>query len=232
MTAQLSDTSGPWQAPRFFEALAYEAPFVVEKLLKERIVETPEEGERLFTEVKRFLVLAKSDRTLPWEMYSARVDEAWHQFILFTPEYMDFCNQFFGMYLPHSPHSPHNASASNGKAATGKMSFRDFKERYEALYGEVLPDAWYDHRGVAVSRRVFNDRAGEWTVLDIDEMSVLSDGSGQTILAVSALARQALEFITRTGVFYVRELPGDLTDEEKTALVAALVEGKALRAGS
>jgi hypothetical protein len=229
MTAQLSDQSGPWQAPRFFEALAYEAPFVVEKLLKERVVETLEEGERLFTEVKRFLVLAKSDHTLPWEMYSTRVDEAWHQFILFTPEYMDFCSQFFGKYLPHSPHS---TSAPKGKIPSVKMSFREFRERYEALYGEVLPDAWYDHKGVTVSRRVFNDRAGEWTVQDSGEMSVLSDGSGETIMAVSEFARQALEFISRTSVFYVRELPGDLTDEEKMALVAALVERKALRAGS
>jgi hypothetical protein len=229
MTAQLSDQSGPWQAPRFFEALGYEAPFVVEKLLKERVVETREEGERLFTEVKRFLVLAKSDHTLPWEMYSTRVDEAWHQFILFTPEYMEFCSKYFGKYLPHSPHS---TSAPKGKVPSVKMSFQDFKQRYETLYGETLPDAWYDYKSVTVSRRVFNDRAGEWAVRDVDGMSVLSDGSGTTILAVSELARQALDFISRTGVFYVRELPGDLTDEEKTALVAALVERKELRAGS
>ncbi|MFB0627024.1 hypothetical protein [Streptomyces sp. AB3(2024)] len=40
----------------------------------------------------------------------------------------------------------------------------------------------------------------------------------------------ALAFIARTGAFYVRELPGGLTDAEKVELAAALVEDKILRA--
>ncbi|MFE9299259.1 glycine-rich domain-containing protein [Streptomyces niveus] len=46
------------------------------------------------------------------EMYSVRVDEAWHQFILYTDEYMDLCRRFFGHNAPHSPsNAPQQPSA-------------------------------------------------------------------------------------------------------------------------
>jgi hypothetical protein len=43
------------------------------------------------------------------------------------------------------------------------------------------------------------------------------------------LALSALEFIARTGAFYVRELPGDLTDGEKVALIEGLMAAGAIR---
>ncbi|WP_198648846.1 hypothetical protein [Cyanothece sp. BG0011] len=36
-------------------------------------------------------------------MPSQIVDEAWHEFILFTKEYSDFCSQGFGYFLHHTP---------------------------------------------------------------------------------------------------------------------------------
>jgi hypothetical protein len=229
MTLHQHDRLNQPSALRFFEALDYEAPFVIEKLLKDRIVETGPEGERLFGEVKRFIVLVQSDDTLPWEMYSSRVDEAWHQFILFTAEYMEFCNRFFGRYMAHSPHS---APSSNNDVSGAIMSFGDFKGRYEALYNELLPDVWYDHKNIIVSRRTFNDRAGGLTLHDNGVMVDLLDEAADVLLSVNRLARDALEFICQTGVFYVRELPGGLTDEEKVALAIALVKCRVLRVGS
>jgi hypothetical protein len=55
---------------------------------------------------------------------------------------------------------------------------------------------------------------------------------GEALLTVNELARSALTFIAQTGAFYVRELPGDLTDEEKVALIATLVEYGVCRVGS
>ncbi|SIT58661.1 hypothetical protein BQ8794_550004 [Mesorhizobium prunaredense] len=46
---------------------------------------------------------------------------------------------------------------------------------------------------------------------------------------INDIARDALEFISCTGSFYVRELPGTLTDDEKVGLVATLVEHRVLR---
>jgi hypothetical protein len=32
------------------------------------------------------------------------VDEAWHQFILFTREYAEYCNSVAGRFIHHEPH--------------------------------------------------------------------------------------------------------------------------------
>src|SRR5262245_59456329 len=75
------------------EVLRYEAPFLIEKLLKERFVATQEEGEALFSEVKKYLVMCKAAPNVLWNVYSARVDKVWHEFVLFTREYAGFCQR-------------------------------------------------------------------------------------------------------------------------------------------
>lgn len=215
--------------PYSMDVLKYEAPFLIEKLLKEHIVETREEGEALFTEVKKFCVLVRSDATKLWDMHSLRVDEAWHQFILFTKEYMDFCERFFGTYVPHSPS---NAPKSQTMNPPETASFEAFQSRYSELFGDRLPDIWYDEKSVTTNRRVLNDQSGTLTLRDQDGMVDLVDSSGDVMLSVNEFARDALAFIAGTGAFYVRELPGDLSDEEKVALIATLVEYKLLRVGA
>ena len=78
---------------REYEAvLSYEAPFLIEKLLKERIVGTQEEGEALFAEVKKYLVMCQAAPDVLWNVYSARVDKVWHEFVLFTRDTRCFVN--------------------------------------------------------------------------------------------------------------------------------------------
>jgi hypothetical protein len=60
----------------------------------------------------------------------------------------------------------------------------------------------------------------------------LLNEQGEALLSVNELARGAVEFIAQTGAFYVRELPGDLTDEEKVGLIATLVEYGVCRVGA
>jgi hypothetical protein len=84
---------------------------------------------------------------------------------------------------------------------------------------------------VTPRRRVVNYFAGQWGLHTTGEMVDLSDGTGRTLLSVSVIAADALRFVIDTGAFYVREVPGDLTDEEKVALVGALVDLKVLRVG-
>jgi hypothetical protein len=212
-----------------FESLEYEAPFLIEKLVKDHIVETPEEAEVLFTETKRYIVIAALDWTNHWQMYSRRVDECWHQFILFTRQYFDFCKRYFGHYIPHSPG---NAPKATSAASIGTPTFQQFNDRYKELFGTPLPDVWYDARNVTICRRVLNDQAGRVTLEANAEMVELLNSTGDVLLSVNELASNALAFIAQTGAFYVRELPGDLDDEEKVALVATLVQLKLLRLAS
>lgn len=208
------------------DVLAYEAPFLVTKLVEDRIADDEDEAHLLFREVKRFLVLVRSSDDVPWDMYSRRVDEAWHQFLLFTREYIQFCMHCFGSYVQHRPGGA-PSTASEGSA--GESSFSGFRARYEAFFGERLPDVWYDERAVTPRRRVINDSAGRLGVREDVAMASLMSPTGEVLLTANALASAALRFIARTDAFYVRELPGGLSDEEQVLLVATLVEMQVLR---
>lgn len=212
---------------RAFAALAYEAPFLIEKLIFEQIVTTEAEALALFREAKRYLVLAfvDPDPSRAVEMYSRRVDEVWHQFVLFTKAYISFSLDFFGAYVPHSPsNAPEVASDP-----VVPYSFDEFASLYEATFAEPLPDIWFDERAVSVDRRVLNDLVGSLVVRDVDGDTELATVDDDLSLRVDSMARPALAFIAKTRAFYTRELPGDLADDEKVGIVASLVESKVLR---
>jgi hypothetical protein len=212
-----------------FLALSYEAPFLIEKLLKDHIVETAEEAEALFREVKRYIVLTRFDRTKIWAMHSLRIDEIWHQFILFTKEYGEFCQRFFGNYVHHAPS---NAPKSEEEKAIEIATLSMFRERYGQLYGSPPPDLWNDAESVTPSRRVLNQRAGQLATRYNDDMVDLLSPTGTVLFSVNEIARSALTFAAQTGAFYVRELPGELDDDEKVALATALVQCNVLRVAS
>ena len=110
------------ESPATYEpVLRFEAPYLIEKLVKDRIVDTADEGEALFAEAKKFLILSYMDSDVSWNMYSTRVDEAWHQFVLFTSQYVDFCHRYFGEYLHHNPS---NAPEAPGRPATEAVDVR------------------------------------------------------------------------------------------------------------
>lgn len=212
MDAQLSE----------LDALDYEAPFLVEKLVEDRVAADEAEARALFREVKRFLVLIRTSDHLQWDMCSRRVDEAWHQFMLFSRQYIQFCMRYFGGYVQHRP----------GRASTTVRSGSElpaFRTRYEAYFGEPLPDVWYDEKSVTPRRRVINDAAGRMSVRIDGELVSLVSEAGEALLSVNPLALTALRFIARTDAFYVRELPGQLTENEQVLLVATLVELQVLR---
>jgi hypothetical protein len=211
--------------------LAYEAPFVIERLMKSGSVDSEEEGLALFDAVKRYMIIAETDTTVCWSMYSMRVDEAWHQFMLFTRAYATFCDRFFGHYFWHAPSnapSP-DGTMSASVAPEESSTFTQFQTRYEDLFGHRLPDVWFDERSITPWRRVLNEQAGTWTVCDRGEKISLVGAEDRLLLTMNGFAREALTFLAHTRVFYVRELPGDLTDAEKVALMTALVRAGLLQ---
>ncbi len=109
----------------------FEAPYVEEKLLKDGILQSKEEYQRVFTEFKKYVALAKFYPGLRLAMPSRKVDEVWHQFILFTKQYQEFCNNFLGSYLHHIPKTSFTPGMPGNK--------ENFVRLYQETFGTLQP---------------------------------------------------------------------------------------------
>lgn len=62
-----------------------------------------EKAESIFEDVKRFLFLSAQNQTKDM-IPSPTIDEGWHAFILFTQDYREFCEKYFGTFIDHTAH--------------------------------------------------------------------------------------------------------------------------------
>ncbi|MGG2027441.1 hypothetical protein AB1282_17225 [Gottfriedia sp. S16(2024)] len=73
--------------------------------VKERIIEkegwSKEKYSFIESELKRFFLMAAIFENVP--MYSQEVDKIWHEMILFTKSYHNFCKAFCGEMIHHEP---------------------------------------------------------------------------------------------------------------------------------
>lgn len=80
----------------------YRAPFLEQKLMQSQVFRNAKDFNTAFDEFKKYCLLNK----LGYQnlgMHSEKVDALWHQFILFTREYHDFCIEHLGSFLHHEP---------------------------------------------------------------------------------------------------------------------------------
>ncbi|WP_204251296.1 glycine-rich domain-containing protein [Mycobacteroides abscessus] len=76
---------------------------ITRRISKEEEV-TPELAERIFDQALAFLALcAKAPGSGVHYSPSATVDIGWHTFILYTREYLNFCNGIAGRFIHHEP---------------------------------------------------------------------------------------------------------------------------------
>jgi hypothetical protein len=66
-------------------------------------------------------------------MVGPTVDQAWHEFILFTREYAAFCRKAFGEFIHHVPRTSRDTGVPDGGAR--------FAAAYEEVFGE-RPAVW------------------------------------------------------------------------------------------
>ena len=90
----------PKESFQLTQKILNDNPVLVDKISAAAKIEAAEVPE-LLQEVVRFLYLiAQSEKRLT---PSLPVDLGWHEFILCTRYYMDFCTEFFGRYIHHHP---------------------------------------------------------------------------------------------------------------------------------
>ena len=124
------------------EVLAYKNKQVIKRFLK--LYDVPQrEAKELFRETKKFL-WASSQTSHPLEP-PLIIDEMWHNFILFTRPYTDFCQQHFGYFIHHQP------ADKAGQKEKDPVGFRQrSRSNFEArcgilfeLLGEETVVKWY-----------------------------------------------------------------------------------------
>ena len=106
--------------------------FVFYKLLAERKIEAYD-AKVLEEEFKKFIFLSGLN-IYPLAMISPLVDEVWHQFILFTKQYREFCFNTVGHFIGHLPDTP----MTPVPLAAGE----NFRSGYKKYFG-ALPEIWY-----------------------------------------------------------------------------------------
>lgn len=204
--------------------LAYRLPELEHRLVALGLVEHVERAAELFQEVKKYLVVADCVRESTLPMFSARVDEAWHQFALFTREYSEFCTRFAGVYLHHQPTASHEAADARASA-----SFSDFQGVYERTFG-LLPAAWFDELHLQSHTRLRGDRKLGRLRAEANgahAQLVTERARASVVCRTSGNGYAALRFIADHSTFLLRELPG-LSDGDRVRLCQPLVRFRIL----
>lgn len=143
------------------EVLNYKNDYIVNEFLRKHknYKLSQKEAELLFDDLKRYLWMTaavnlerekKEGALLPDISISESmiiIDEIWHEFILVTEHYTDFCNENFGKYIHHPPPMP--------KFALNQKILSE-QECIEIFIGELL-ETTYDYLGGEVTTRWFDD---------------------------------------------------------------------------
>jgi len=97
---------------------------------------TNEEANIAFTELKKFLFICgtNKERLTP----SLVIDDIWHQFVLFTKSYIDFCEENFGRVIHHLPDWEFSDESKNKNL---KCYIRTC-ELIGSEFGELNPNFW------------------------------------------------------------------------------------------
>lgn len=100
--------------------------------LKDRFSDKVASSDKQFLEIqqefKRFVKMMLKFKG-PLAVLGQKIDEFWHTFILFTPQYRQFCDNVLGRYIDHQPNTP--------STPVPPIAITNFYKIYEAQYGEV-----------------------------------------------------------------------------------------------
>jgi len=82
------------------DVTGYKNPEVILRIM-DKVPCTQEHAEALFEEMKQYL--SRSAVSKKRSSPTKEVDVAWHEFILFTRDYAEFCHVHFGRFMHHVP---------------------------------------------------------------------------------------------------------------------------------
>ena len=120
--------------PSLDAVLSFQNSEIVKKLARELIL-SEADALQLFQDTKRFLYLAAI--TKAGLRPSRKIDDGWHQFILFTRDYADFCFNHFGRFIHHQP---------DKEQIDKKSQSVDTLDLAKSIFGDDLSKNWFANR--------------------------------------------------------------------------------------
>lgn len=175
------------------EVLSYNNSDIPARFIKHYGV-SQEEAQLLFDDVKRWLWLANKvnaegvNNTVTVDQSIIVIDEMWHNFVLFTREYVGFCQKYFGRYMHHAPFAESEKKQMEEKfnsmtTAEKKTYLMDQKRwQYEYIYDELGEDTFI---------RWYKEYPKKFTALSLCEMAHTTEKSRHD--SKIALIRQLAE---------------------------------------
>ncbi len=110
------------------EVLAFEFPDLVERL-EDKLHLTPTEARGLYRDLLEFLFLCGFHRGKGPFGPPEKIDNAWHEFLMFTRQYAEFCHKHFGSFIHHVPFTRRQKALGQGPvnaARTAELARREF----------------------------------------------------------------------------------------------------------
>jgi hypothetical protein len=134
------------------DVLAYKNPPVVRRFQKDH-PEKAHLAEQMFSDLMRFFWASKqhalarkqkpTDDSLNFvyimDEEMRDIDQMWHVFLLYTQDYMDFCNKYFGEYLHHLP----DIVPTFGKSFDFESNLEKFLDYTYDQLGEEVVTRWF-----------------------------------------------------------------------------------------
>lgn len=169
---------------------------VKDRVLKEFPKISDKEWNWTWFELKRYFLMCGIMRSVP--MYSKQVDAVWHEMLMFTREYEQFCMKFSGAMIHHAPHAP-GAQPLPGERAMFDWAYGELfgqapvsgriwgafyrtqmsEQRLEELAGwstEELRKQWFN---VSTTERHYDLKATANYMIDRAKSQLLAAGKGK-----------------------------------------------------
>ena len=100
MSTLKTSTPRPQENSKLENVLGCKHPEMIERLRQKRDM-SQEEAERLFEDTLLFLLLCTITRK-PISP-SPKIDIGWHEFLMYSRDYQNFCREYLGRFVHHTP---------------------------------------------------------------------------------------------------------------------------------
>jgi hypothetical protein len=128
------------------DVLSYENDNIIESFIKNFDI-SEDDAKDVFRQMLKWFIYCHDERSEGYRNIDDAtiiIDEMWHTFILFTPDYTRFCREYFGQYIHHMPST--TADIEEQKKQTLEEARSRKKIQYELVYdilGKETFIKWY-----------------------------------------------------------------------------------------